>query len=917
MLRRLGTFVSSPLGKEAGVRITGQSQRVITRKYQSFIPPAQFYKLRHERTAGSFYMISAEETATKTNSLYKMRKEEVIDQTLFKDKPFAFKTKQAPSKTPTMQKINSVGKFSSENDTETLYSNQNTKLEPLEKTLNEDGEFLDFAEMSSYKERTIDNLVSNSPKTQSEIRRAKTFLNSLRDKNSASKFINKKFGPLVQKTSLAAFEQSDVLFSQKSPEEICQESLKCVEQSKSFNASIDKILKNSKPHERADILENFLFEGTRQDGENKVVGINRFNATELKTIYMKFWDIGAYDHMVEMMEHCENTYFTTNPINLEFYAKAILKGHYFNLDTATAVANQLMSDPANVNQGTAILGTINAIKKNIARRLIEEIEQNEVTDASLSAYNKCFPGESHHYDDVVANYSKTLINSLEHYQEAFDRTSDCRYGCRIMHRLKELGETEEAQKFAYLTKYAAMKEGGLNSSNLSVVRACLESLYILPDSNPSEIELAENVLFSLCQNEYQAKNILASLNDLETDLPSALKFYDKLHDHLTNLIHKPEVAQADLQKTKAKLNESLEEWELYTYNYKGVDSNYIEGNFKFGAQGLPAQLVDRATRKFFNEVITTPISQLIPGSKDERCLKDVKNFDEFDKLSNTIIRSQFHTDEWGLEQLDSKGHKVFDDTFQALIRMSGADTPETRKVINSQTALQNNFILGLGDCRHQAASKQMMNNLWHSEQLKIVMGKMKTAMSNNNQEELKQLQKEFAVLDALQIHTFDCEIHLPVKMENNLPVWHEGHMVLNDTGKYSKVEEHTLNVQLNNNPETGELEDVTLRDVFYQKTYPWEKLKIDPRENSLTGGTRAGTLELYNPNTGKLESRTIITKPTRYAGTRDLYNRGSNDSRFLGLPVKELTLAESLAQKTAIEANNQRACTWYREQQVD
>ncbi|MFI5343778.1 MAG: hypothetical protein ACHQUC_06110 [Chlamydiales bacterium] len=784
---------------------------------------------------------------------------------------------------------------------------------PLE-MFSDDGGHLSIEDINQFHDHTINRVVENDHISPDQKRDLDASLTS--SLNNTKPYIASKFGKDVPLRGEAPYEKTDLLFSSKEPDEIFAQSQKFVEQSKKFNSTINKILSKDTREEQAKNLEHFLFHGARRSNGRTLQGIDRFNSSELKVIFMKFWDINGYDYMAKMMFHCNNTYFTKNPINLEFFAKALLKGHYFNLEMAQNIANLLLEDPESKVQGMAILGVIHTISKNAASQLYAELNRGEVNPDTVKFYLKCFPGSSHHPDEVSRNYQLAIDRSIQSYAVAFNETTDCRYSCRIMHRFVEQGLTEdkseEIQKYAELTRLAALKEGGLKSNNLSVVRAYLEALYLLPSANPEEIKLAEKVLLSLCQNDSQVHNVLSSLKDLKVDSAHKSEFELKLEDHLNELEGNPKVAQEKLAGLRSEINQSIDEWELYTYNHKGVNSNFITGNFSFGAQ-LPTQNINRYDRKFFGEVLTAPISLLLPESKESRSLADIETFDEFDQLADRIIRSNFHTDEWDLERLDSEGHKQFDDTIQGLITMSGATTPEARKQLpDSRTNISSNFILGLGDCRHQTQAKQILFDLWHAQKLDGFIREINLARSQGDQTRVEELQQQFAQLNAQQFHTFDCEIHLPVQMEDNHPVWHEGHMVLNETGTVTKVEEHTLNVQLNYDPKTDELQEVILHDTFYQNTYPWKEMAIDPHASRLGTGTPAGSIELYNPRTKQLETHVIHIKPTRYAGTRDIYNRGSNSNRFVGQAVEPLTLEEALARKDEIERNNAKARDWYR-----
>lgn len=808
-------------------------------------------------------------------------------------------------------------------------------------SFSEDGGHLGMDIISQRRDQVALRIMDPSAMTSPEDKR-KFYAFAFQSLSNAYLYIRSKFGKEVPLRSEAPCEHSAILFTDEPPEKIRAASDVFIKLSKSFKSTVDSIIQSNKPEAvKIEELEHFLYNGTRVEGGKTLQGIDRFNASELKNIARKFWNMGAYDQIVEMMLHSNNTFFTKNPLVLEFFAQSILKGHYFSPSHAEAIAHLLMENPESRAQGLAIIGVIEAISKNAAYNLLLEYRSGKVNDMTLSFYTLCFPNSSFEPQTVWENYQSALDRSAESYKKAFDDTTDCRYGLRMLHRLVEqsfmekpeesesaesrlveheppivlrgLMDNQEIKRCVELTQLAALKEGGLQSNNLAVVRAYLETLYLQqPSSDPKEIELAENVLYQMCQTESQTYNVLGSLSDLVISSEKKDQFEQKMLQHLKELQETPATTQEKLKESRVRLNLLLEEWENYTYNIKGLNSNVIDGNFRFGAQ-LPAQNINRYDRKFFNELLATPISTLLKISDDSRTLNEIDDFDEFNRIVNTIIRENYHTDEWGLERLDSDGHKQYDETIQGLIALGGITTPESRKELpDSRTNISTNFCLGLGDCRHQTQTKQILFDLWHGKKLDDIIKKIDQAHSDGDFAEVEKLKGEFANLNSKQLHTFDCEVHLPVQIEGGVPVWHEGHMVLNESGTRVKAEEHTLNVQIDRDPQTSALQSVTLRDTFYQKTYPWEKMPIDSKRSILTEGTQAGVVKLYNRSTGKLEEHPIHIKPTRYAGTRDLHNRGSTAPRFVGQPIKRLTPEEARSQRATIERNNAAARDYYR-----
>ncbi len=782
-----------------------------------------------------------------------------------------------------------------------------------------EAEGLDVSERERFKQSLIRNFVAHKDhKTNEEKRQEVSFLNAERKAELAEEYVQSKFGKRPKEKEKGSDINTGLLFSDNHPGEVYKQSQKFVKQSRIFNEHLNEIMASGTPEEKIKALQRFLYQGVRKRDGEKLTGIERFNSSELKVIFTKLWELDAHDQMVEMMDTCENKHFITDPVNLVFYARAILKGHYINIYNAQAIANLLMQNEDSRAEGLAIKGTIQAMSKRAAEKMLHAIDTNQVTEAIKKEYQECFPGASMDRETVLENYCKSLSGAIVDFEEAFVDTWDCRYGCRTMHYLLEQQSPERAQQMAELTKLAAQKEGGLKSSNFAVVRAYLEALYVLPDSSAKEIELAQQALISLCKTTSQVKNALEGITELrvepDTHYNQRNGFVRDLTAHYFQLEQHPVEALEYIKAVKNQIQSSVDAWERYTFNYKGLKSNYIEGNFKFGAQ-LPAHNVNHYDRKFFEEILNTPLGDLFKSSDEAhefaKNLQQVKTFDQFNTLVDAFIRERFHTDEWNLEQLDSEGHQLFDHSVQSLIALSGAPTRETRKLMpDSRTNISTNLILGLGDCRHHAQVKQILFDIWHGQKLNKVMKKIHKAEELGQQDKVDALRKKFKIIDAEQLHTLDCEVYLPVEMKNGLPVYHEGHLVKNKTGNSVKVEEHTLNVQMKLDPETNKLKEVKLRDAFYQHTYPWGNCEINDRD--LTDGVDAGTVEIYDPETGKLEAVTVVIKPTVYAGTRDLYDRGNNDNRFIGQPVKSVSFAEVHKRQPEIDQHLAQVLEWHK-----
>jgi hypothetical protein len=289
----------------------------------------------------------------------------------------------------------------------------------------------------------------------------------------------------------------------------------------------------------------------------------------------------------------------------------------------------------------------------------------------------------------------------------------------------------------------------------------------------------------------------------------------------------------------------------------------VLGNFKFGGV-LPSHLVNQSDRIFFLKLLNTPLNELLPSlpHKAPKSLQEIDDFNEFNKYIDLIIREKFHTDEMSLERLDSEGHKKFDEEVEKYQALCGAKTPEERKEIeNSATNVSSCFAIGLGDCRHQSQAKQLLSDLWLASHLSAKIQEFHHATHNNDKKGMLLAEAEFKEMADKRVKTTDVEIFLPVKMDpNGKPLWHKGHLEKGD--RYVKVEEHTLNILLENDGK-----DVSLIDVFYQHTYPFGYDKLNHLGRNVEEGLAAGSCKMWNEKTLHYESAQIFIRPANHAGT--------------------------------------------------
>lgn len=710
-------------------------------------------------------------------------------------------------------------------------------------------------------------------------------LNSL---ESANNFLKKTIlgPPLVQSSSLSLFKikKNDI-------ENEYKKNLDFQKRRNNFHEKLRIITDDNQisRDEKVKAIEGILYENENEGPE--------LNCLELKKIHSTLWDLDAYDEMVKMMYLSDNVEFKHDIGILPLHARATLRSHYNNHYILRSIADHLMQDPAMYEEGIIIKGLIATSESKTSKELLKAMKEDpeEVPEGLLKEYMRYFPDDSSRSENSIhENYKNSLRSAYSEFKEAFSRNYDCRYGSRVIHLLLELENAEqtnqrdELENMARLTLKAAEKDGGVFSNNPAVLRAYLTALYLLPESKIEEVKLAEDALVVLFKGKKSIEYAIQDFSELNLSLHRQGQDLQRYCVHFLVQAHHLYVEgskdeyQTFINEAKARFKQAVgnNEWHNRSYNIKGFTSNSIGGNFQFGAQ-LPDHALNLQDRAYIEEMIKTHFS-------------GIETIEEFNGQANQLIRHIFETDGRELETLSSNGHKLYDEAVHAIIKFAGVPTIEARKdLCNSWTSIATVISLGLGDCRHHAQLKQILFDVWHGQKLNQVLSEMQQAEEKNHKENIQTLNEEFKRINQIDFRTADCEVYLPIKIENGVPLVNdEGHFIKNDTGKLMKVEEHTFNMSFNK-------DEVTIVDAFYQNRYDWENCKIFQADSGQF--TEAGAVKIYNESSGTYEEVAVLIKPTSYAGKRDDFNRAETSSFLIGIPVglpsyKELINEENVAQ---------------------
>ena len=364
-----------------------------------------------------------------------------------------------------------------------------------------------------------------------------------------------------------------------------------------------------------------------------------------------------------------------------------------------------------------------------------------------------------------------------------------------------------------------------------------------------------------------------------------------------------------------------------SYNYRGMTGQSLSGNFRFGGL-VPDQVINNADRRVFHALVSTPLSRIIDVDKltaDERqevatgkSLKDLP-IAEASRWADIITRQRFRNDELNLEELQSAGHKEFEQLFAvALQQFSIGESADSRRQAFSRTNVSAALLLGIGDCRQHAQVKQLIWDTLQREQIDTLTNQYLDGTIT--QEELKEQSEKLLALD---LRTFDVEIHSNIQIRGMYDeiTDKEGRRLLSDTE--TVPEEHTMNILVNR--KTGVL---TKADAFYHHRYPFAEGQLPAADVFVTdwdmesyygemgsysaevtdrkahlkpshGKFRiaAGEQTVWNAETGKEVSIPVYIQPTAYAGKRDVSDPLGETIYCLGTPLSGVT-AEAIVEST-------------------
>lgn len=615
----------------------------------------------------------------------------------------------------------------------------------------------------------------------------------------------------------------------------------------------DEAATKAEKQRKTERLRSFIFE------END---ITMFCSSELMEMFNKFKEWSAFEDMIRLYENCKNESFTSSPIVREFFAVALNKKKPPDPNTTITMCDALVHEGQGNGEIFGAMGKAHLLKGDIAQ--------------SFEAYKQGFLIDFEYYPGINACY-----------------------------RLLEMGNDEEAERLVKTVHLSCKQEGGIESNDYWCVITMLEAACIKRE-NAEEIRHLLDKVLSVATSDWQIDSTLKYLKPLserrraqnQPDANNIETVVRALETRLSDIQQKT-LKPEELKSYAETVQDSFQEkdpqykaWKDGSYNYRGLSSNFVGGNFNRKGQ-LYDHALNRTDLKNFDLILKTPLRNLVDlESLSERgqqvlarapeTLADITDVDEFLTIVDVLVRSCLRTDILNLENLHGKGHDIYDRSVKSMIEVSGCGvTPEERVGKDSRTNISINLALGLGDCRHHAQAKQLLFDRWQKQRVNELL-------REEHLEEAENLQRT-------ELRTFDVLVRAPIQMkEKYKPVLFNGLPVLDQSGNLNDVEDHTLTILIVRDA-TGKVARVRFADSFYQTEYDWADGAISPADILSEKGIYGKTRKAWDPSTNSIVETPVYLKPLGYAGKRD---RPSSDehgqTQLLGKRVDQFSITEAL-----------------------
>lgn len=652
---------------------------------------------------------------------------------------------------------------------------------------------------------------------------------------------------------------------------------------------------------------------------NQPGGVDRFTTSEQTFLFQNFYDLADFNGLDSMMTSSKNEAFTKNLVNIEFHARLALHNkppqpYYARMVCQTAITHLLstlgdLSDTGYVKYGElyALAGEAMKMQIQSTKNYLAELERQEsdpnyvidqhIKEDYLRSMNFADSAETtSSLRDTISQMESKLEKALIN---AFFLDLEPAHGISLAMKYLEWGKVEDAITILKMTEVSCINRGVFEFPKADYAKSLMiATLAQGKDLGPEQLKQLAYVISQAekIDGVHETQNTLEALNKLHQAGLIDTAQLSSVEAALKNPVPSPSLPQTGTDKLRK-----------ISYNYQGIISNYISGNFRFGGL-LYSSHLNRSDNEAFEKLVNTPLVDLIDKTRphsqerlqqieaifgpewDQKKMIDIEDPLQLMTVLDLFIRQSFYNEELEMEDLHSQGHKTFENATYGLFQAGGMSEREKRKQVDaagspipgSRTNPSAALSLGLGDCRQHAQTKQLLFDSWRRIKINHAMREAYKHRVSGQSEKSEAAFKRAEELSQMDLRTFDVVVKAPIKMvEKYDPLMSSsGEHLATDTLSYEDVEDHTFNMIFMG-------DKVYFADSFYQdhKFYHWGSGEVDIAQVESEGVIDGGTIEALDAK-GVSHDYPIHLVPTSYAGKRDAFQRGSNETFILGIPTE-------------------------------
>jgi len=502
--------------------------------------------------------------------------------------------------------------------------------------------------------------------------------------------------------------------------------------------------------------------------------------------------------------------------------------------------------------------------------------------AVLNSTARCEVG-----DNLLLASRKAMEVSRDYYMDGFAIDFEYYPGVNAVYNNLFLGDRELAERLAPMVLTSCQREAGRTTKDywnlatqveLGLIMnnpgSLLESLPRALDNAKAGWELATtaDMIEKLSQQrkmEHSDTQLLDFVSSklrerIEVGFPPKDSKWDSqafIGGIVDTLRDMPGVAAAEpcpVDAERARVTDLL--LEKSTQFNEVFNSKFVGGNVPFGGQisDIP---INRTDLRALRHVIA------------ELGLNNSSSYEDFVAKVDAFVESRFglvdpQSGKRVLEDLHSPEHKVMDEFSKERHNLTEARTSGA-----SKTNLSVEMLMGTGDCRHTAITKQALFDVWKRDHQSGHLQRALEALERGDSVAYENEMTGSREWDKLQMVTFTMTFHTPIDlnrdeqgnpMKYSLRLDSEGRPIKTPDGKPLAVEDHTFNALLRFDDQglilSKEDGGLTTQDVFYKHFYPLANHALDPSDITRAEGFDLGRVGPATAEGEVLPCRGVVTR---------------------------------------------------------